>query len=214
MKKEDYVYGYWGKAQSSTASGQPWHPLAYHSLDVAAVADAILDRSPRKLARMAALCGTTPETLKRFLVVLIALHDIGKYSRHFQAKSDIGWQTKVLGVRPAPPAGVRHDAIGYAMLDQDRLDIERTLRGYPAARVVTSAASSRILNGAAQAACALFNIGRDTHGVLSNCALRFSRSFRRTPAAQKGAQEIAAPCSPQIPRRQVSHRGSATQHTR
>lgn len=111
-----YITGYWGKARPTHAEEPIWHPLAYHSLDVAAVADALLERSPRKLWRLAALCGCKPETLKRFLVALIALHDIGKFSRDFQAKSETGWRAHVLGPKPHAKVGVRHDAIGYEML--------------------------------------------------------------------------------------------------
>ncbi|MEQ1651926.1 MAG: CRISPR-associated endonuclease Cas3'', partial [Hyphomicrobium sp.] len=59
----------------------------------------------------------------RVLVLLIALHDVGKFSRHFQAKSEIGWQAAVLGERKDPPAGVRHDAIGYAMLGNEDAEV-------------------------------------------------------------------------------------------
>jgi CRISPR-associated endonuclease/helicase Cas3 len=124
MMLEQYIFGYWGKAQSKLESEQPWHPLGYHSLDVAAVADVLLARSPRKLAHLSALCGTAPQSLRRFLVALIALHDIGKFSHHFQAKSDIGWQASVHGPRPVPKSGVRHDAIGYKMLDFQAFEID------------------------------------------------------------------------------------------
>ena len=122
--QENYIDGYWGKAQPRIEIGPQGHPLAYHSLDVAAIADALLERSPRKLTLMAAHCYTSPETLRRFFLVLIALHDIGKFSRHFQAKSDIGWQADILGNRPEPRPGVRHDAIGYAMFDENRPLVE------------------------------------------------------------------------------------------
>ena len=118
----DYISAYWGKAQAATSDGQQWHPLAYHCLDVAAVADALLSRSPRKLFRLAEFCRTSPDVLRRALVVMIALHDIGKFSLHFQAKSEAGWQTSAHGPRPDPKAGIRHDAIGYAMLDTVELD--------------------------------------------------------------------------------------------
>ena len=40
-------FRYWGKADPNYPVGPRWHPLAYHSLDVAAVAAAWWDASPR-----------------------------------------------------------------------------------------------------------------------------------------------------------------------
>jgi CubicO group peptidase (beta-lactamase class C family) len=75
-----------------------------------------------------------------------------------------------------------------------------------------------------------FHIGSDTNamtatlaGILvykgrlswtSTIGFRFPRNIRRTPAPQNGAQEITASCPPRIPRRAVSHRGSAVRQSR
>ena len=38
MKKpEEVIFSYWGKADPNYPGEQKWHPLVYHSLDVAAV---------------------------------------------------------------------------------------------------------------------------------------------------------------------------------
>lgn len=37
----DIIFKYWGKAKPDSSGGPAWHPLAYHCLDVAAVADVI-----------------------------------------------------------------------------------------------------------------------------------------------------------------------------
>ena len=42
---EDTIFNYWGKADPVYPHEQKWHPLAYHSLDVAAVGVAYLERS-------------------------------------------------------------------------------------------------------------------------------------------------------------------------
>lgn len=109
---------FWGKA-GGASSGQPaWHPVAYHSLDVAAVAEALLDQDPCRLATLAALLGTSSENARRFLVCLVALHDVGKFSRDFQAKCPELWAETAgpqLGDwRPSPPIS-RHDQDGYAV---------------------------------------------------------------------------------------------------
>ena len=94
---------FWGKAQPD--SGTSTHPLPAHSLDVAAVAILLsgrrhLDMDPRMLG------------------FLVSLHDIGKYSRPFQAKARECWPTKALGPYPTtnPPPGPAHDVVGLHFL--------------------------------------------------------------------------------------------------
>ena len=89
------------------------HPLAAHALDVAAVALLL----PRPMA------APLP---RRTLGFLVALHDIGKFSRTFQALAPEHWPGDVLG--SAPPGllpGPRHDAAGYHLLRAvgDALDV-------------------------------------------------------------------------------------------
>jgi Cas3, HD domain len=59
---------FWGKAGGDQPSEPGWHPVAYHCLDVAAVADLLLFASPRKLARLTGLLGTSADNARRFLV--------------------------------------------------------------------------------------------------------------------------------------------------
>jgi CRISPR-associated endonuclease/helicase Cas3 len=124
-----YVRGYWGKAsREESENAALWHPLAYHSLDVAAVADLLLQKSPRRLERMAALLGVDPASLKPLLVLLVALHDVGKLAPDFQAKSVLGPAGASLGL---PRPGVRHDAIGYDLLQGEHWPaFERVLARY------------------------------------------------------------------------------------
>jgi len=108
---------FWGKAGGARQGEPAWHPLAYHSLDVAAVADALLKSNPRKLAVMADLLGTDAANAHRFIVCLVALHDVGKFTTHFQAKCEEAWNE---GVRHFlgdwhPLHGNRHDLDGYIM---------------------------------------------------------------------------------------------------
>ena len=108
----DYL-AFWGKARPTTNDGPRWHPNAYHSLDVAAAAEALLisgvSRPPPPWANG---CHTAT------IVALIALHDIGKFSRPFQAKEPEYWPEQ-LGKLAAPP-DPGHGAIGYTLL-RDRL---------------------------------------------------------------------------------------------
>jgi CRISPR-associated endonuclease/helicase Cas3 len=78
------------------------HPLIAHALDVAAVARVLAAARP---------IGVAPATLG----FLVALHDIGKFSRPFQAKAASQWPS-VLGPWPGAVPGARHDELGFALL--------------------------------------------------------------------------------------------------
>ena len=105
---------FWGKARANLQNEPSYHPLAYHCLDVAAVADALFAANPRRLSALANLLQTTSENARRVLLCLIALHDVGKFTSAFQSKSVDAWPVDVLGVH-VPLDGGRHDEDGYAM---------------------------------------------------------------------------------------------------
>lgn len=98
---------FWGKARPSAASAGPGaHPAAHHMLDVAACAELLLpsaapgiDAAHRPLA-----------------LFLVALHDIGKFTRSFQALAPAQWPARILGEMRAPPNAERHDTLGYRIL--------------------------------------------------------------------------------------------------
>lgn len=76
---------YWGKAKREVnQSGADYHLLAYHSLDVAAVAGELLDARVSMTAGIASYMSLTAEQLKSLLVFIFALHDLGKFSSVFQ----------------------------------------------------------------------------------------------------------------------------------
>lgn len=108
------MYHFWGKAAGARDSEPHSHPLVYHCLDVAAVAEALLVQHPRRLDAFAALLRTTPVNARRVLVALIALHDVGKFAEAFQCKCESAWPTTVLGSFK-PIAGARHDKTGFDM---------------------------------------------------------------------------------------------------
>ncbi len=105
---------FWGKARPPEGAAARWHPAACHGLDVAAVAEALLRAHPTAAQGIAKSCGWTTEAFIRAVVFLMALHDIGKFSRPFQAKAPDHW----------PPAlgsycnvsGPRHDELGLRLL--------------------------------------------------------------------------------------------------
>ena len=78
---------FWGKARSTASDGGPdWHPLAFHSLDVAAVGEALLTAHGGLTDRFCGLLGLPDTKTVALLRFLICLHDIGKFAGRFQAK--------------------------------------------------------------------------------------------------------------------------------
>ena len=78
----------WGKARPSDPdSRQNWHPLAFHSLDVAAVGEVLLTEYRGLAANMSRLLGLSREQAVPLTCYLLCLHDIGKFAKKFQAKA-------------------------------------------------------------------------------------------------------------------------------
>jgi CRISPR-associated endonuclease/helicase Cas3 len=109
------ILDFWGKARSVKEGGCETHSVSYHSLDVAAVASELLARDPARIGRIAAAVGLESSMLKGALPFFVSLHDIGKYSRVFQAKSPNHWPTKMLGPYRVAP-GNSHVVTGFQML--------------------------------------------------------------------------------------------------
>lgn len=94
---------FWAKARPLPDAPAPYHPIIGHSLDVAATAEQL------DLQWSVGLPAST-------LLFLVALHDIGKFSRAFQAKVPEVWPEAVLGDRAAVPHDPGHDTTGFALL--------------------------------------------------------------------------------------------------
>lgn len=112
----DAIYNFWGKAAGARDGEPESHPLVYHCLDVAAMADVLLAQHPRRLDALARLLRTTPDSARRVLIPLVALHDVGKFAEAFQCKCEEAWPTLALGPF-SPVAGARHDKTGFDMRD-------------------------------------------------------------------------------------------------
>jgi len=95
------LFEFWAK--SGREGEPPMHSVPHHSLDVAACAFVLAQayRSPVEVGAAT-------------LAALIALHDIGKFTRPFQFKVRELWPA-ALGAKVAPPPGF-HDEDGYALL--------------------------------------------------------------------------------------------------
>jgi CRISPR-associated endonuclease/helicase Cas3 len=106
---------FWGKASPTNKGGISSHPVVYHSLDVAAVSAELICRDQGRLTRIAAVTGIEFASLRSALPFLIALHDIGKFARVFQAKSPANWPS-VLGPYCQIPPGNSHVITGFQLL--------------------------------------------------------------------------------------------------
>lgn len=99
-------------------AARSWHPLAYHSLDVAAALGALLDLRPAWLHAMAAALGVDAAACRLRLLLAAALHDIGKFAENFQQKvPDLQRALLVeVGRQPVPcPASDGHGDIGQGL---------------------------------------------------------------------------------------------------
>lgn len=103
---------YWGK----TNAGQ-YHRLLYHSLDVAACAIRLVERSDRLAATLMAPLGIDRSKLADLIGWATVLHDLGKLSPAFQYQSpETSVIAQTLGVtRVAHAYDVRHDSLGWSL---------------------------------------------------------------------------------------------------
>ena len=86
-----------GTVQNDTEVQQDYKPVLHHLIDVAAVALRWQQLNPARLEREAALLKANPECLSKITAFLAGLHDLGKFSRGFQAKVPELWPEQVLG---------------------------------------------------------------------------------------------------------------------
>ena len=119
MSETNMYLSFWGKAvrnENASSSSSRWHPAAFHMLDVAAVAQAWLTANKPKIPGLTYV----GEAAWPALVALIALHDIGKFSRPFQAKLADLWPP-ALGQYKKHDAP-RHDTAGFILMKEQKFD--------------------------------------------------------------------------------------------
>lgn len=88
---ENLLFRYWGKARNDQPEDRPYHPLVYHSLDVAAVAQVWWETDPAMARSLSAAFRADDEAarthLKAWVLFFVALHDLGKFDVRFQLKA-------------------------------------------------------------------------------------------------------------------------------
>ncbi len=109
MEPKNLIYRYWGKA---ARDDDQFHLLVYHSLDVAAVGDQLLEHAPEIRHRLSSLLQLSDDQTRRWMRFFLALHDCGKFTDSFQnLRSDI-----LLTLQQRTSAceyPQRHDTLGY-----------------------------------------------------------------------------------------------------
>jgi CRISPR-associated endonuclease/helicase Cas3 len=122
MQDMPVYFRYWGKADSGYEGEPKWHPFAYHSLDVAAVAEALWDCSSAiRRAFHAAFATDDQSALRAWVLFFVALHDVGKLHALFQIKASdalaAAWrQCDPFRIRPRP---YDHGCDGFAQADEE-----------------------------------------------------------------------------------------------
>ncbi|WP_223907400.1 CRISPR-associated helicase Cas3' [Geobacter sp. AOG1] len=105
-------FRYWGKAERD---GDGYHLLPYHCLDVAAVGHVLLSGDAALRKKFTSITGLHESVVCRWLVLLLALHDIGKFSESFQnLRTDLLAQLQ--GITSRRQYSVRHDRLGNLFL--------------------------------------------------------------------------------------------------
>ena len=106
---DSQCYRHWGKASSPDELA--YHLLPYHSLDVAAIGNVLLEQTDlaEQFSRLTAL---DVDDFRRCFVFTLALHDVGKFAESFQ-----NLQPKLLdrlhGKTSNKKYLIRHDTLGW-----------------------------------------------------------------------------------------------------
>lgn len=128
-QRRDTIFNYWGKADDKYPAEPKWHPLAYHCLDVAAVAVSWWDASPTIQRTFLAAFGCTQlqqNQLRAWVLFFTALHDLGKFDVRFQLKAPdalaAAWQPldkEYLGLSLNDITRFNHGWAGIAWANQE-----------------------------------------------------------------------------------------------
>ena len=126
---QEAILKYWGKADPAYPHEQKWHPLAYHSLDVAAVATSWWNASPaiQRTFLTAFNCTQLQQSqLRAWVLFFTALHDLGKFDVRFQLKAPdalaAAWRPLGKEDHGVPPSEINkfdHGHAGMAWANQE-----------------------------------------------------------------------------------------------
>jgi len=111
MTSDQKYLKYWGKTEKG---GSAYHPLVYHSLDVAAVGRLLAERL-HIAQHVADLLAFDRQSMLGVITFLCAVHDIGKFSEGFQNLRPDLFQT-LKGLTSQTPYQEKHWSLGYRFL--------------------------------------------------------------------------------------------------
>lgn len=106
-------FRYWAKADSAKDKNC-YHLLPYHSLDVAAVGSAFLEEHPFFADLFSTALGLERERFTSLTRYFLALHDLGKFTRAFQAQVPELYR-KLRSREPREDGHERHDNLGLLL---------------------------------------------------------------------------------------------------
>jgi CRISPR-associated endonuclease/helicase Cas3 len=112
-KHADYPR-FWGKQRGAIEGGATWHAAAYHCLDVAASAQALLETNGLLRHRLAELLKIPERQVIDLMTFWMALHDIGKFSAPFHSQVEDLWLSE-MGDRSTVSATPRHGEAGFLL---------------------------------------------------------------------------------------------------
>lgn len=123
----DSLFCFWGKAKKLQEDKldllPPYHCLPYHCLDVAAVAEVWIDKSPSLIKQFTKRLDCSESEAKAWVLFFVALHDLGKHLPQFQHKAphilkDINPLLGKLGLSESQIRGFYHGPAGYYWLHE------------------------------------------------------------------------------------------------
>ena len=113
-EKTAAYFDYWAKLdRDANPTDTKYHLFPYHSLDVAAVGIKYLNNDPLLVEFLIKASGVDKQTLIRWIVYFLLIHDIGKLSSSFQSLGPVLTDTTADGGRRIRRYGqIRHDGLG------------------------------------------------------------------------------------------------------
>ncbi len=110
---ENTIFDYWGKADPNYPGEQKWHPLVYHSLDVAAVGFEYLNQEKVISDWFCSELSCNHSEWLQWSSFWLVLHDLGKFSEAFQSQKPELFEI-LQGREPNPEKSYteRHDSLG------------------------------------------------------------------------------------------------------
>ena len=109
----EHLFRYWGKADPAYPSEPKWHPLVYHSLDVAAVGSEYLNHETIISDWFCSQMHCSRPAWVQWAAFWLSLHDLGKFSEAFQSqKPELFEALQEREPDSAKSYTERHDSLG------------------------------------------------------------------------------------------------------